>query len=192
LIRGVKPGTTRERFSELLKAGKLGECLNRFEAKPGDVVFIPAGTIHAIGKGVLLAEIQQNSDTTYRVFDWNRKGLDGQLRQLHLDDALNVADFESESPNTVQPGKSDKFNRRVLVQSDKFDIRSWAVSESIDCVVEPERCEVLLVCDGSGLIEYNGGSVEIVKGSCVLLPAALGEYSVKPGNTLTIIWTCPK
>lgn len=98
IYAGLKAGTTRARFGELLRAGRVEECLHVLPTREGDSIFIPSGRLHAIGEGNLIVEIQQNSDTTYRVFDWNRAGLDGKPRELHLDESLASTDFADFEP----------------------------------------------------------------------------------------------
>ena len=93
IYRGLKDGVTREQFEDAINNGTCADCLKSVPVKAGDVAFLPSGTIHALCGGVRIAEIQQNSDTTYRVFDWNRVGLDGKPRELHIQDSLNVSDF---------------------------------------------------------------------------------------------------
>jgi mannose-6-phosphate isomerase len=98
IYAGLRPGTTRETFAELLHAGRVEECLHVLPTRTGDSIFIPSGRLHAIGEGNLIVEIQQNSDTTYRVFDWNRTGLDSKPRDLHLDESLLSTDFADFAP----------------------------------------------------------------------------------------------
>ncbi|MFZ4482956.1 MAG: type I phosphomannose isomerase catalytic subunit [Chthoniobacterales bacterium] len=98
IYAGLKPGTTREVFAALLRAGRIEECLHVLPTRAGDSIFIPSGRLHAIGEGNLIVEIQQNSDTTYRVFDWNRTGLDGKPRDLHLEESLLSTDFADFAP----------------------------------------------------------------------------------------------
>lgn len=93
LYVGLAPGVTRETFAEAIGQGTVDELLHRLPVEPGDFVYLPSGTIHAIGQGIALAEVQQSSDTTYRVFDWNRLGLDGKPRQLHVAEALESIDY---------------------------------------------------------------------------------------------------
>lgn len=98
IYAGLRPGTTRETFAELLHAGRVEECLHVLPTRTGDSIFIPSGRLHAIGEGNLIVEIQQNSDTTYRVFDWNRTGLDGRPRELHIEESLLSTDFADFAP----------------------------------------------------------------------------------------------
>jgi mannose-6-phosphate isomerase len=98
IYAGLKAGTTRARFEELLRSGRVEECLHVLPTREGDSIFIPSGRLHAIGEGNVIVEIQQNSDTTYRVFDWNRAGLDGKPRELHLEESLASTDFADFEP----------------------------------------------------------------------------------------------
>ena len=104
LIYGLKEGTTESTLARAIENSQLELYLNEVEVKKGDIFFIPAGTVHAIGEGILLAEIQQNSDTTYRLYDWNRKGEDGTGRELHIEKALAVIDFNKKiNPTHSRP-----------------------------------------------------------------------------------------
>ena len=102
---GLQPGVTREMMQQAMADGGVEELLIKVEVKPGDLVPVPPGTVHAIGAGVLLAEVQQPSDTTYRVYDWGRMGLDGKPRQLHLDQALDSIHFGEDPPPMVREGE---------------------------------------------------------------------------------------
>ena len=112
--RGLKPGVTREAFEQALKAGRVAETLHYFPARPGDVIAIPPGMVHAIGAGIVLAEIQQNSDLTFRVHDYDRKGLDGKPRALHLPQSLAVIRFDGPAPGFFQEDMSADRVARAL------------------------------------------------------------------------------
>ncbi len=103
LFAGFRRGTTRAEFEQALGKGNVGELLHRIPVRAGDAMFIPSGRCHAIGAGCLIVEIQQNSDTTYRVFDWNRAGLDGKPRALHIAESLASIDFSDDEPALAQP-----------------------------------------------------------------------------------------
>ena len=103
IIRGVLPGTTADEFRRMIGEGKAEDALNALDAKPGDVIFLPPGTIHTAGGGVVLLEVSQNSDLTYRVWDWNRPGADGKPRPLHVEKALQVIDFYSMGVSKHKP-----------------------------------------------------------------------------------------
>ena len=190
LIRGLKPGTTREEFRSLLDAGTLEKCLHGFEVRGGDVIFLSAGTIHAIGKGIVLAEMQQNSDTTYRVYDWNRVGLDGKPRELHVEKALDVIDFDA-SPNegVSHVGESE---RQTIMDCKYFTTEAITLAgNSVTESVSPERFEILCAVEGAGKIMWSGGEMDIVAGTSLLLPAAMGDYTVSSGKRLRILRTLP-
>jgi mannose-6-phosphate isomerase len=100
IYAGLKKGVTRQRFEELLRKGRVEETLHVIPSNTGDAIFIPSGRLHAIGGGNVIVEVQQNSDTTYRVFDWNRSGLDGKPRKLHIEESLVSTDFQDFEPST--------------------------------------------------------------------------------------------
>src|SRR6476469_9715684 len=102
LFVGLKKGVTRAGFERKVGEGTVAECFHHIHVKPGDAMFLPSGRVHAIGAGNVIFEIQQNSDTTYRVFDWNRVGLDGKPRELHVEPSLASIDFNDFEPSLVQ------------------------------------------------------------------------------------------
>lgn len=121
LIVGLKQGVTREQFTQALKDNKVATCVHRFPVKPGDSILVESGRMHAIDAGNLILEIQQNSDTTYRVYDWGRVGLDGAPRQLHLEESLQSIDFNDYEPGTLKivPGA------QTLADCKEFRIRKF-------------------------------------------------------------------
>src|SRR5262249_39131886 len=117
LFVGVKKGVTRPEFEQHIQDGTVAECLHRVPVSVGDAMFLPSGRLHAIGAGNVLFEIQQNSDTTYRVFDWNRVGLDGKPRKLHVDESLACIDFNDAMPRLIGSvySRNAAFKVRFLV-----------------------------------------------------------------------------
>lgn len=182
LVRGVKRGTTREDFGKLLAEGLLEECLNSFEVSAGDVLFLPAGTLHALGAGVVVAEIQQNSDTTYRVYDWNRVGLDGRPRELHVERALEVIDFEAPLRNKEAPKRLEgySYRREALVSCEKFAMESIETAEPIAEEMGGEAFAILCFVKGCGRLEGDFESVEVNLGDSVLVPAGLERFRFTP------------
>lgn len=134
LYVGVKRGVTRESFAQALAHGKVEELVHRLPVQTGDSIFIPSGRLHAIGEGLLIYEIQQNSDTTYRVFDWNRLGLDGQPRALHVAESLVCIDFEDTTP-ALNPAEATvladcpyfRVTRRQLTTGERFGPKEFAL-----------------------------------------------------------------
>jgi len=184
LIFGLKEGCTRAEFERLLSEGRLEECLNSIKVKRGDTLFVSPGTIHAIGEGIVLAEIQQSSDLTYRVYDWNRVGQDGKPRELHIEHALNVISFGSPPPSAVQPRvlRDDSVRREELIRCDKFILERILLRGGSFEVKNQEVFEIVSVISGSGELSAGGAAVELGLGESLLLPAALGGYRLSPAE----------
>lgn len=182
LVYGVKKGTSKEEFRAAIEGGYLEKYLRRLEVEAGDVVFIPAGMVHAIGAGILICEIQQNSDTTYRVYDWNRVGIDGKPRSLHIDKALDVIDFEGKYDRdkleglTVDEGET---KRTYYIATKYFAIEKLTVKGQAKEHADGSKFYCLSVVEGSGSIMYNGGSIDFKGGKSVLIPANLGHYTIE-------------
>src|SRR5262249_1256969 len=117
LYVGLNRGVTREEFEGKIRDGTVAECFHRIPVKPGDAMFLPSGRVHAIGAGLVLFEVQQNSDTTYRVFDWNRLGLDGKPRALHVPQSLASINFKDFEPPLLPRDSTTAgaFRRRPLI-----------------------------------------------------------------------------
>jgi mannose-6-phosphate isomerase len=185
LIYGLKPGLTRESFRQALEAGQLESCLHRLPVKTGDAVFIPAGSVHAIMEGIVLAEIQQNSDTTYRVYDWNRLGTDGKPRPLHLDKALQVINFEQVEPGRAIPQLlegEDGLRRELLVSCPYFKVERVAFERagaSFQGRNDGRTFEIWGMLSGWGRVTWAGEPLELAAVRFTLLPAALGEFEIK-------------
>lgn len=175
---GFKRDTNKEEFLQSLTSGEVENLLNFIPVKKGDCYFIPSGTVHAIGAGCLILEIQQNSDLTYRVYDYNRRGADGKLRELHVDKAVKVINFNKYEPKLFASGE----NPRVITECDYFRSRELVLNggfteknaNSFTCVT---------VTDGSG--EINGE--KFIKGDSFFVCADT-EYTLK--GTGKVILTC--
>jgi len=163
---GLKHGVTRESFEQALQTGCVAEQVHVLTPKTGDCLFIPSGRIHAIGAGLLIYEIQQNSDTTYRVFDWNRLGLDGQPRQLHVAESLASIDFEDFEPN-VQAAISDA----PLVSCPFFEVFLRSINSTDLPVGKVGESLTLAVTRG----QLSLGDRQLRAGDFVLLPASLSK-----------------
>ena len=166
IYKGLKPGTTREEFSAAIENGTCADLLEKIEVVPGECHFLPSGTAHAIGEGLLIAEIQQPSDTTYRVFDWNRVGDDGKPRQLHVDDAVESIHFD--------PSGDDLSVRSEgrLVDSREFTTDKKLGEAGSQTDIAKGSMEAMVVISGAGKITAEGiEDVEFVKGDTLLIPA---------------------
>lgn len=182
LIYGVKEGVNRESFGEAMANGTAEELVNFVSVKTGDVFYIPAGTLHAIDKGLLIAEIQQNSDTTYRVFDWNRVGADGKPRELHTEKALDVINFTAPAGKEKVEGLTVKVGdntRTILVAGKYFATEKWTVLGTWQQEVDPKRFEILLITEGEGSVTADGETVSFKAGDSFLLPADCKSFTVK-------------
>ncbi len=126
LYAGLKPGIDRAGLAEAIEQGKTAECLHVIEPKAGDCVFIPAGTVHALGAGLLVAEIQQSSNTTFRLYDWDRVDAQGQSRPLHVKQSLETIDFDSGPRQCQVPQATEQPGRVRLVECDKFCFDRWS------------------------------------------------------------------
>jgi len=169
LFVGLKDAMTRARFEETLRGGSIADHVHAIESKRGDAMFLPAGRFHAVGAGNLLVEIQQNSDTTYRVFDWNRLDNRGQARQLHIDQAIESIDFADVEPELVQ-AKGEE-----LVRNDLFEIERWHLGAPRE--VAP-RGQFAIVCCLTGKLRCV--DVDLAPGEFLLLPAQLKDRQLKP------------
>lgn len=167
----------RETLQQYIEEDRILDGLQQVEAKAGNAFYIPAGTVHALGKGIIVAEIQQNSDTTYRLFDYNRPGLDGKPRDLHIEDSLNVISYSNQGAEYVQSSLPKPNEWSTLASSPYFIVDLGAVDGRWDMHATMDSFIIHMICEGSGELHWNGGSLQARAGDCFLLPANLGEYS---------------
>jgi mannose-6-phosphate isomerase len=181
IYAGLQPGVDRETLEMGIRSGDCLDLLNQFEARVGDTIFIPAGTVHALGKGCLVAEIQQTSDITYRLFDWNRVGVDGKPRPLHIEEGLEVIDFER---GPIEPVKQSNFGIDTLVQCEQFAMAYHQLEKPCQ-IGGGDNFHILTVLEGSLSIEGDPVNEPLTKGQTALLPAGLGEIGLVPeGQTV--------
>ena len=170
LFLGFGESTTRDQFEKVLREGSAAEHIHKIRVKAGDAVFLPAGRFHGIGAGNLLVEIQQNSDTTYRVFDWNRVDpATGKPRQLHIEQALQSIDFNDVKPKLIVP------KGELLVRHELFEIRKWNLDRPR--AVAPLGQFAIICCLTGKLTCAN---VDLAPGEFFLLPAQLQDRQLKP------------
>ncbi len=180
LFVGLKRGVTRAEFEKKIADGSVAECFHRVPVRAGDTMFLPSGRVHAIGDGLVIFEIQQNSDTTYRVFDWNRTGLDGKPRELHVAQSLASIDFNDFEPK-LAGGKSsgdDKIKSRALVRDPLFNVEHLEIKSG--AVAKLKEHKLQIVAAVSGQIEIKGG-LEIVNlsaGQFCLVPGSLKQTEI--------------
>lgn len=185
LIYGFKNKISKEDFRKAIESGTLPEVLNSVDVKKGDLFFIEAGTVHAIGKGTLIAEIQQNSNSTYRVYDYGRVGKDGKPRELHIDKAVDVTVTEPPKYGTKPFGKAEKINggeKQLLTECDLFTVYRYECTSKITLNAGADSFNHLLITSGRGKI--NGRVMS--KGDSFFVPASFGSYCIE-GNAEIIL-----
>jgi len=189
IYAGLKPGTTAGDLHESLTNGTIADRLVTLVPRPGDGVFIPAGTVHTLGGDVVVFEVQQNSDVTFRLFDWNHiDAKTGQPRPLQIDQAFACIDFAGRSGGLVAPEveTAGPVEREKLFDCAPF--RLWRLHGKAPFPVGAENEPRVLVCiDGSGNIEYDDISYAVGKGDVWLLPAAAGACTFRPGETVGLL-----
>lgn len=186
---GLRSGVTESDLKTALHAGTVEQLLNRVPVKAGDCVFVPAGTVHAIGEGVLLAEVQQSSDMTFRLYDWGRVGADGQPRQLHLEAALQCVNFDRGPIAQISPVKlNTNHDHEELVRSAEFVLQRHRSSDPFD-LPQDEAFHVVMVLSGNGELQAGGDVFDLSLGQTVLLPADRDHVVVTPGAELTLLDT---
>lgn len=179
LLYGFKDNITKEEFKKRIEENTLLEVTNSVEVHKGDVFFIKSGTLHAIGKGIVIAEIQQNSNTTYRIYDYGRVGADGKPRQLHVEKAMEVTDLFPAPPYKCGDLIThDGFTSKELSTCEYFTVYNLQITSKADLMADDKSFNSLLVLEGSGTLEANGQSYEIEKGNSVFIPADFGKYSI--------------
>jgi mannose-6-phosphate isomerase len=189
IYAGLKHGINQEELRSAIFNGNVSQCMHAFEPVAGDCVFIPAGTVHALGEGLLVAEIQQASDTTFRLFDWNRLGPDGNPRPLHIDQALEVTDFSRGPVNPVQRQASSYASLVLLVDCDRF--RLYEIDPQTSGTITPfplnESFAIVTCMRGSIDIQWGGDftsqtpkSRTLQAGETLLAPAVIKNIALHP------------
>ena len=182
LVSGFSKQITPEEYEERVRSGSFAEVLHSCTARPGDVFYVPAGRVHSIGAGTFLAEIQQTSDITYRIFDYNRKDKDGRLRKLHTAQALEAVNFNDVQGDFHTHYKPKKNEPVELVSNAYFTTSLYDMTESITCDYSELDSFVIFVCtEGACMLKDNeGNETSLRAGETVLLPAALKDVTVYP------------
>ena len=179
LYYGFKEEITKEQFKKSIEDNTLLEYLNKVEVKKGDVYFIEAGTVHAIGKGIVICEIQQNSNTTYRVYDYDRRDAQGNARELHVEKALEVS-------VTKPPMEYKQANENVLAKCKYFTVEKADVDGEMEFVIDETSFKSVIVTDGEGTLALGDYEMQIKKGDSIFIPAQNGKFTVN-GNCNIII-----
>jgi mannose-6-phosphate isomerase len=190
LYVGLKRGVTKSEFEQRIKAGTVADCVHQFPVQPGDAMFLPSGRLHAIGAGLVLFEIQQNSDTTYRVFDWNRTGLDGKPRALHVRESLASIDFDDYEPALVERGNgsSNDIKTRSLAEDRLFSVKLLEAETQKAFRLPIGKLSIIGVTRGNVTIQDKIGSLHLRKGQFSLIPAEVSaEVSIDARTSLMLV-----
>ena len=192
LYVGLKAEVTPEEVRRHLENNTVEDCLHSIEVNAGDCVSIPAGTVHAIGEGILLAEVQQSSDLTFRMYDWGRVGADGNPRELHIEQSMDCIDFDRGPVSPVIPQaveiEGSKNQHEELVRNEFFCMRRHRAKEKFTMSVD-DRFHVIMVLEGSLQLTCDDTSISMSLGQSALIPASAGDCIIVPSEASTILET---
>lgn len=169
---------SKEQFNEVIEQGEWNRLLRRVKVKPGDFFYVPSGTIHAIGSGILILETQQSSDTTYRVYDYERVDSNGQKRELHLEKSIDVATIPHED-YPINPVSESVSGATIttFLQEENFSVYKWEITGAAQ-LTQDKSFLIASVLKGKGNISTSEGSFQIEKGAHFILPNELGEFEI--------------
>jgi mannose-6-phosphate isomerase len=189
LYVGLKRGVTRTEFETKIKTGAVAECFHRLSVRAGDAMFLPSGRVHALGAGLVIFEIQQNSDTTFRVFDWNRLGLDGKPRELHVPQSLASIDFQDFEPSLLSRASLPNGAPQVrpLVHDPLFTAEARQVDAGASVPLPPNKLQIIAVVAGEVEVHAGQGTLPLVPGQFCLLPASLAQVELRAATPVTFL-----
>jgi mannose-6-phosphate isomerase len=186
LVMGLTRGMSRELLGELVRENRVEQCLNRVKVQRGDVFFIRTGTVHTLLEGIMVYEILENSDTTYRIYDWGRTGSDGKPRPLHIEKALDVIVFPGEREYeermrsiSISYDRSRTNEETRLIRCPSFNIDYLRLEGDVRLAVPPFHFHCLSVLSGTGSLEHARGELPMRQGETVLVPRSVGVYTAK-------------
>ena len=191
LYAGLKNGVDRESLAAAIANGETESCLHVLSPSAGDCIFIPAGTVHALGAGLLVAEIQQASDCTFRLFDWDRVDKDGQPRQLHIEQALDVIDYKRGPVEFVSAPKAALQESRTLVACDKFTLQEFGHPGTYP--LPSMQLAIITVPIGRAVLMAGENAIPLDRGQTILVPFACRSISLElPAGTTVLVSTLPR
>lgn len=185
LIYGFKEDITKEEFIESVNNGTFIDKVNRVKVKKGECYHIEAGTLHAICKGIFLVEVQQNSNTTFRVFDYNRVGADGKQRELHVEQALRVINYKKQQTVTFSGEENTAdYSKKLLSECEFYNFCELKTHSKYMSVADKSTFVSYVCIEGEGEISCSENTVYLKPGDCVFIPAGTGEFNVDGNMTL--------
>jgi mannose-6-phosphate isomerase len=186
IYAGLAPGVDRAALVAAIGQGRCQDCLHAFHPSPGDCILLHAGTPHTFGGGVLVAEIQQSSDATFRLFDWNRLGPDGKPRPLHVERALEAIDFGRGPVEPQRPRPTDRPQVSRLVECRQFVLDRWEFDGPM-AVGGDRRCHIIAVLEGAVRIDGDPAGAALPRGGTALVPAGLGPVQLSPQQRTVLL-----
>jgi mannose-6-phosphate isomerase len=189
LLLGLKPGTDQNKFLAAMKDNTLEEVFQSHPVNAGDTFFVTPGTPHTIGPGMILCEVQEYSDLTYRIYDYGRVDGNGRPRELHIDKALKVMKFCASAPAKVAPLHlpGERVHKTLLAACPYFATERWEFVASIQAESLRESFELFVILNGSGSIHWAGSPLPYQRGQCWFIPASLGNFSLQPEQGTAVI-----
>lgn len=186
---GLRSGATKEKFQRAIADGTAEDWLEHIPLHAGEAVFVPAGTAHTIGPGLVLCEIQEHSDITYRVYDYNRRDAHGHSRELHIDKALEVIQFGEQRGGKIQPVRIEQGGKveTHFAACRYFVTVKWEFSKQIAAATSREHFDLLIFLDGNGSIQWGGHSMNYAPMQAWMLPAALGAFDLAPESPTALL-----
>lgn len=186
LISGFNQAMDQQKYLQYFESGKLTDILNQEEVQTGDVFFLPAGRVHTIGKGLLIAEIQQTSDVTYRIYDFDREDAKGNKRELHVEQALDAIDFNFyDDYKTRYDFRQDQ--PVELVSCPYFTTRKLQLTRNFASDKEIDSFRILIALEGKGVLSTDDYELDIKMGEAILVPAVSGSYHIEPKGKTTLL-----
>ena len=191
LLLGLKPGTDKKKFLDAMRENTLEDIFQSHLVSPGDTFFVNAGTPHTIGSGMILCEVQEYSDLTYRVYDYGRVDGKGKHRELHIEKALEVMKFGVAAPVKVRPLHlpGDGVHKMLLAACSYFATERWEFRVTVEAESRHGHFELFVVLDGAGYIHWQGSPLSYKRGQCWFIPASLGKFSLQPEQSTSVIRT---
>jgi mannose-6-phosphate isomerase len=193
VLVGLRPDVTAESFRRAIADGTAEDCLQHVPLSQGQAIFVPARTAHTIGSGLTLCEIQQQSDLTYRVYDYNRRDAQGRARELHIEKALAVMRFGPQKGGKAEPVaiKSGALTKTFIAACRYFVTEKWEFAEPIPAATSSEHFEILITLEGNGEISFSSARVKYGPAQAWLIPAALGKFEMRPNAHTLLLRTYP-
>ena len=192
LLLGLKPGSDKKKFLDAMKQNTLEDIFQSHLVREGDTFFVPPGTPHTIGPGMILCEVQEYSDLTYRVYDYGRVDSNGKPRELHIEKALEVMKFGVAPPAKVAPlrlpGQSG-ITKTLLSACSYFAAERWEFRATVPLESTSENFDLLVILDGTGYIHWQGAPLPYKRGQCWFIPASLGKFSLRSEQSTAVIRT---